>query len=72
MDFFRTPEPEILDLEPEVVDLEVIHPDPEVIDPKVLQDHLRPESGFHPNPEVIAEVVVQLPFPEVKDTLLTQ
>ena len=72
MDFFRTPEPEILDLELEVVDLEVIHPDPEVIDPKVLQDHLRPEFGFHPNPEVIAEVVVQLPFPEVKDTLLTQ
>ena len=72
MDFFRTPEPEILDLEPEVVDLEVIHPDPEVIDPKVLQDHLRPESVFHPNPEVIAEAVVQLPFPEVKDTLLTQ
>ena len=72
MDFFRTPEPEILDLEPEVVDLEVIHPDLEVIDPKVLQDHLRPEFGFHPNPEVIAEVVVQLPFSEVKDTLLTQ
>ena len=70
MDFFRIPEPEIVD--PEVVDLEVIHPDPEVIDPKVLQDHLRPESGFHLNPEVIAEVVVQLPFPEVKDTLLTQ
>ena len=72
MDFFRTPEPEIVDSEPEVVDLEVIHPDPEVIDPKVLQDHLRPEFGFHRNPEVTVEVVVQHPFPEVKDTLLTQ